>query len=88
MAEAFVMPKYGMTMEEGTVTRWRKAEGDHVGAGEVLLEVQADKAEMEVESEQAGTVLRILVAENETVPCGTPLCWIGTPGEQPPGHTG
>jgi len=83
MAQTFDMPKYGMTMEEGTVNRWRKVEGEAIGKGEILLDVEADKAEMEVESDLEGVVLRILVQEGETVPCGTPLCWIGQPGEAP-----
>lgn len=78
------MPKYGMTMEEGTVNQWRKAEGDRISKGEVLLEIQADKATMEVESDLEGVVLRILVGEDQTVPCGTPLAWIGDPGETLP----
>lgn len=84
MAQTFDMPKYGMTMEEGTVTQWRKAEGETIAEGEVLLDIQADKAEMEVESEIAGVVLKILVGADETVPCGTPLCWIGESGESVP----
>ncbi len=84
MAQTFDMPKYGMTMEEGTVTQWRKAPGDSIAKGEVLVEIQADKAAMEVESDVEGVVLRILVEENETVPCGTPLAWIGAPGESVP----
>jgi pyruvate/2-oxoglutarate dehydrogenase complex dihydrolipoamide acyltransferase (E2) component len=79
------MPKYGMTMEEGTVVRWLKAEGDSVEKGEFLLEITADKAEMEVESYLDGVLLKILIGEGETVPCGTPLCWIGEAGEAPPG---
>jgi len=78
------MPKYGMTMEEGTMSRWLKAEGDPVAEGEVLLEVQPDKAGMDVESDLAGVVLEIRVPEDEMVPCGTPLCWIGEAGESEP----
>jgi len=77
------MPKYGMTMEEGTVNRWRKTEGEAICRGEILLDVEADKAEMEVESHLEGVVLRILVKEGETVPCGTPLCWVGRADEAP-----
>lgn len=84
MAATFGMPKYGMTMEEGMVSQWRKTEGDPVERGEILLDVQADKAEMEVESDLSGMLLKILVQEGETVPCGTPLCWIGEPGEAVP----
>lgn len=84
MAETFTMPKYGMTMEEGTVSKWRKSEGDAIAKGEVLLDIEADKASMEVESETDGVVLKILVPEGETVPCGAPLAWIGQPGESIP----
>jgi len=83
-AQSFDMPKYGQTMEEGTVLEWKKREGDPVVKGEVLVEIQADKSNLEVESELEGVVLRVVVGEGETVPCGTPLCWIGQAGDMIP----
>ncbi len=81
MAQAFNMPKIGMTMEEGTVVRWRKAVGEEVKKGDVLLEVETDKAVMDVESDIEGTLLKVVVPEGETLPCGELLAWIGAPGE-------
>ena len=78
------MPKYGMTMTEGTLTKWRKQPGEQVRKGDIIAEIGADKAEMEAEAETDGTILRLLIAEGETVPCGTPLCWIGQAGESVP----
>ena len=67
------MPQAGQSMEEGTIVRWLKAEGDSVVEGEVLLEVETDKATVEVESTAGGTLRKILVLEGETVPVLTPI---------------
>ena len=76
MAAEFLMPMLGEVMEEGKVVEWKKAEGDHVEKGEILLEVETDKAVMEVESDASGTLTKILVAADETVPVKTPLALI------------
>ncbi|RME98451.1 MAG: hypothetical protein D6768_17300, partial [Chloroflexi bacterium] len=68
-----VMPKLGLTMTEGTLSRWRKQPGDAVQAGEILFEFESDKSVMEFEAPAAGVLAQIHVAEGETVPCGTPL---------------
>jgi pyruvate dehydrogenase E2 component (dihydrolipoamide acetyltransferase) len=70
-----------MGMADGTILRWLKQEGDAVTEGEPLAEVEAAKVTSEVEAEVAGVVVRILVAEGETVPVRTPLCLIGTADE-------
>src|SRR5258707_581812 len=75
------MPTLGQSMEEGTVVRWFKSEGDSVRKGEVLLEVMTDKANIEVESEFEGTVRRILAPADATVPINTPIALIGSPDE-------
>src|ERR1041385_4494318 len=75
------MPTLGQSMEEGTVVRWFKSEGETVRKGEVLLEVMTDKANIEVESEFEGTVRRILVPADGTVPINTPIALIGSPDE-------
>ncbi len=67
------MPKLSDTMEEGTLNVWRKREGDTIQRGEVLLEVETDKADMEYEAYVAGTLVKILVREGETVAVGTPI---------------
>ena len=62
------MPKTGLTMEEGTIVRWLKAEGQPVAKGEVLLEIESDKATLEVECEYSGILEKITAAEGDTVP--------------------
>jgi len=75
------MPQAGQTMEEGTVVRWLKAEGQAIKKGEILLEIETDKATIEVESAHSGTVLKILSAEGTTVPVLTPIALLGELGE-------
>lgn len=83
MAEVVVMPQSGQTMEEGTVVAWRKAEGDTVDKGEILLEVETDKATLEVESDYSGILKKILVTpEDGAVACLTPIAIIGDAAEQ------
>jgi len=81
MAVEFTMPKLGHLMEEGTVVSWRKKVGDSVEEGEIILEVETEKAVLEVESNMSGVLLKILVEEEETVEVGTPLAVLGEPGE-------
>lgn len=72
------MPRLGEGVAEGTVTRWLKAEGDHVDADEPLLEVSTDKVDSELPSPAAGTLLSTLkVHEDETVEVGFELAVIG-----------
>jgi pyruvate dehydrogenase E2 component (dihydrolipoamide acetyltransferase) len=82
MADPLAMPKFGQTMTEGTVVAWLKRPGDLVKKGEVVLRVETDKAEMDVESDHAGCLLRIVVEEGSLVPCGTTLALVGEKGEQ------
>jgi pyruvate dehydrogenase E2 component (dihydrolipoamide acetyltransferase) len=79
-----ILPKLGLTMEEGSIVRWLKAEGDTVEKGEVLFEVQTDKVVMEVESSASGVLGKILVHEDETVPIAQVIAYITEPGEQVP----
>ena len=76
MATEFLMPMLGEVMEEGTVVTWHKKVGDQVERGEVMLEVETDKATMEVESTASGVIKEILVPEGETVPVNTKLALI------------
>src|SRR3954454_21107308 len=82
MADAWVvtMPKLGETVTEGTINTWLKNVGDTVAFDDPLFEVSTDKVDSEIPSPYDGTVLEILVQENETVPVGTPLVRIGEPG--------
>ncbi len=74
------MPALGESVTEGTVTRWLKAEGDSVEVDEPLLEVSTDKVDTEIPSPVAGTVSKLLVGEDETVPVGADLAVIGGSG--------
>jgi len=73
MATRIVMSKLSPTMEEGRVLKWLKSEGDQVESGEVLLEVETDKANMEVEAMGSGVLRKVLIDEDATVPTGTLL---------------
>jgi pyruvate dehydrogenase E2 component (dihydrolipoamide acetyltransferase) len=77
MPEEITMPKLSDTMEEGTVLKWFKKEGDYVQQGEILFEVETDKAVMEVESFFSGVLSSILVQEGEKAPVGTRIAIIG-----------
>ncbi|MDQ1475431.1 MAG: hypothetical protein QOE62_660, partial [Actinomycetota bacterium] len=72
-----VMPQMGVSVSEGTVTRWLKQEGEHVEADEPLLEISTDKIDTEVPSPGTGTLMQVLVQEGETVTVGTKLAQIG-----------
>jgi len=78
------MPKLGQTVEESTLVRWFKSEGDVVAKGDVLFEIETDKAVLEVESFFEGTLLKILVAEGETVRVLSTVGFIGEIGEKLP----
>jgi pyruvate dehydrogenase E2 component (dihydrolipoamide acetyltransferase) len=82
MAETVTMPKLGFDMAEGTLVRWVKGEGDPVAKGEVLAEIETDKATVEVESNFSGVVARHLVDKGSVVPVGTPIAVITSPGEK------
>src|SRR5579884_3025763 len=75
-----VMPQMGVSVSEGTITRWLKQEGEHVEADEPLLEISTDKVDTEVPSPGSGTLTQILVREGETVEVGTKLGQIGGAG--------
>src|SRR3954470_7381997 len=72
-----VMPQMGVSVSEGTITRWLKQEGQHVEADEPLLEISTDKVDTEVPSPASGTLAQILVQEGETVDVRTKLGQIG-----------
>lgn len=82
MAETVTMPKLGFDMAEGTLVRWVKAEGENVNKGEVLAEIETDKATVEVESSFSGVVYRHLVEQGAVVPVGVPIATITAPGEK------
>ena len=81
MAKVIVMPKLGLTMTEGTVSKWLKHEGDTVKEGEGLFEVETDKLTNTIEASVSGVLLKIVAAEGAEVPCLKPVAVIGEPGE-------
>ncbi|MEL7834041.1 pyruvate dehydrogenase complex dihydrolipoamide acetyltransferase [Fodinibius sp. Rm-B-1B1-1] len=81
MAVKVEMPKLSDTMEEGVIAAWNVEEGDSVESGDVIAEVETDKATMEVEVFDAGTILKILVEEGDAVPLGGLIAVIGEEGE-------
>lgn len=81
MGKIVVMPKLGLTMTEGTIEEWKKKEGEAVREGEVLFSVSTDKLTNDVEATASGTLLKIAVPAGGTVPCLTPVAFIGGPGE-------
>jgi pyruvate dehydrogenase E2 component (dihydrolipoamide acetyltransferase) len=81
MATLFKLPLLGQTMQEGTIVRWHKSEGESVEAWETLLEVMTDKASMEVEPAVSGVVRKLLAAEGDTVPVGAPVAIIAAADE-------
>lgn len=81
MAKIVVMPKLGLTMTEGTLVTWNKAEGDEVKAGEILFEVSTDKLTNEVEASDGGIVRKLLVDEGDVIECLKPVAIIGSADE-------
>jgi len=81
MATIIAMPKLGFDMAEGTLVRWVRAEGETVNKGEVLAEIETDKATVEVEAADSGVVRKHLVPEGTAVPIGTPIAILGTADE-------
>jgi pyruvate dehydrogenase E2 component (dihydrolipoamide acetyltransferase) len=75
-----VMPRLSDTMEEGTILRWLKADGEEVARGEELVEIETDKATMTYESDQQGT-LQTLAREGDTLAVGEPIARVGRPGD-------
>jgi pyruvate dehydrogenase E2 component (dihydrolipoamide acetyltransferase) len=75
------MPKLSDTMTEGTLVAWKKKKGDKVTAGEVIAEIETDKATMEWESPEDGTLTEIYVEEGGKVNVGDKIAFIGEPGE-------
>src|SRR5205823_14908495 len=75
------MPKLSDTMTEGTLVAWKKKKGEKVAAGEVLAEIETDKATMEWESPEDGTLTEMFVEEGGKVNVGDKIAFIGEPGE-------
>jgi len=77
------MPKWGLTMKEGKITKWHKSEGDTIQKGEPFFEVETEKITNVVEAVDSGVVFQIVISAGTTVPVGTIVAVIAEPGEQP-----
>lgn len=84
MAIEVLMPKLGLTMEEGTIEEWKFKVGDTVKKGDILFSVATDKLTNDIEAEDDGVLISILVGEGETVACKTVIGYLGAAGEQAP----
>src|SRR5690348_12926083 len=84
MAFSVVMPALEMAQETGKLLAWRKKEGDRVSKGEPLLEIETDKAVVEVEAPADGVLAGIKASEGTDIPVGQTIAWIVAPGEAPP----
>ena len=82
MANIIEMPKLSDTMTVGTLVKWLKKEGDAVKSGDMLAEVETDKATMELECFFDGTILKIFAPAGSQVALSAPLCAVGKPGEK------
>ena len=87
MAFSVVMPALEMAQETGKLLAWRKKEGDRVSKGEPLVEIETDKAVVEVEAPADGVLAGIKAAEGTDIPVGQTIAWIVAPGEAPPADT-
>src|SRR5690625_1457790 len=81
MSETITLPELGESVTEGTVTRWLKEVGDTIEVDEPIVEISTDKVDTEIPSPVAGTVLEILVQEDEDIEVGQALAVIGDEGE-------
>ena len=81
MASVIIMPKQGLLMEEGTITKWLAKEGEQTTEGAPLFEMETDKLTITMDSTATGTVLKILHPEGDTVPITQPIAIVGQPGE-------
>ena len=79
-----IMPKMGDAMEEGTLLKWLKSEGDEVSEGDAIAEIETDKVTMELEAEDSGTLAELIASEGQDVPVGEAIAFIQGEGEEAP----
>jgi pyruvate dehydrogenase E2 component (dihydrolipoamide acetyltransferase) len=79
-----IMPKMGDAMEEGTLLKWLKSEGDEVSEGDAIAEIETDKVTMELEAEDAGTLAQLIADEGQDIPVGEAIAFIQGEGEEVP----
>ena len=83
-----IMPKMGDAMEEGTLLKWLKSEGEEVSEGDALAEIETDKVTMEIEAEDSGTLAQLMASEGEDVAVGEAIAFIQGEGEEAPESSG
>ncbi|MGH7931521.1 MAG: biotin/lipoyl-containing protein, partial [Candidatus Binatia bacterium] len=84
MATDVIMPALGVAQQTGTLLKWLKAEGQSVAKGEPLMEVETDKATVEIEAAASGVLANVTVSVGEAIPVGQRIAVIVAPGETPP----
>lgn len=88
MAEPIIMPKLGFDMAEGTLINWTVGVGDTISKGDVVAEIETDKATIEIETTVEGTVLKLLADAGDIVAVGSAIGYVGAEGEEPPAGDG
>src|ERR687893_371843 len=83
-----IMPKMGDAMEEGTLLKWLKSEGDDVSGGDAIAEIETDKVTLELEAEDSGTLAQLIASEGDEVPVGGAIAFIAGEGEEVPERGG
>ena len=78
MRSEVILPKWGMTMQDGTIAEWMVAEGEQVEEGDPIAVIETEKVETELPSPDTGTVAEIVVEEGATVDVGTVIAWLET----------
>ena len=76
MRSEVILPKWGMTMQDGTIVEWLVSEGQHVREGDPVAVIETEKVETELPSPETGTVAEIVVEEGDTVDVGTVIAWL------------
>jgi pyruvate dehydrogenase E2 component (dihydrolipoamide acetyltransferase) len=82
VSETITMPKLGFDMSEGVLVRWARNEGENINKGDILAEIETDKATVEVESSASGIVRKLLVDQGAVVPIGAPIAIVGSKDEK------
>jgi pyruvate dehydrogenase E2 component (dihydrolipoamide acetyltransferase) len=83
-----IMPKMGDAMEEGTLVKWLKSEGDEVSEGDAIAEIETDKVTLELEAENSGTLAQLIASEGQDIPVGEAIAFIAGEGEEVPERDG
>src|SRR3712207_7608788 len=78
------MPKMGDAMEEGTLVKWLKSEGEEVSEGDAIAEIETDKVTLELEAEDSGTLAQLIADEGQDIPVGEAIAFIAGEGEEVP----